>query len=314
MSFVKPSRIGIGVALGAFTLAASLAGSGCGGTRQALEKQIRDLESQLVTLKSEKVNLAARNAALDDRVLLLETRQDGCREEDRRKRQLEVVRLTAENTAVDEEVEDRPLATPARDVPEGRGGRPVLRLTGSGEPLGSQAVPRVRTGALSSLSRPVAGDNLGVVPLDGDPEEAATESGPMALFQDGYRAYANGDHVAALDLLARFVKENPGHAFADDALFWRGECYLAQGKPLKGIGELERLLGRYPRSDKSASALYRIGFAYDQLGDPGKAGEYYFKVVERYPGTEAARKASRRVATIREAGASGGVMPTSAMR
>jgi hypothetical protein len=43
MSFVKPSRIGIGVALGAFTLAASLAGSGCGGTRQALEKQIRDL-------------------------------------------------------------------------------------------------------------------------------------------------------------------------------------------------------------------------------------------------------------------------------
>jgi tol-pal system protein YbgF len=315
MSSPQPPRFETCCLVGASILAAALAFGGCAGTRQALEKQIKELESQLTTLKSEKVNLAARNAALDDRVLLLETRRDGCREEERRQRQLQVVRLTAENTAEDETFEDQPRI-PDSPRPAGDGKRPVLSLTGGAQgPAGNAPRGSGSSGAFTGLPPgPLAGDNLGIVPIGGGREASTAEDGPTALFQDGYRAHANGDHGAALDLLARFLKDHPEHPFADDALFWRGESYLALGKPLKGIGEFERLLGRYPGSDKAASTLYRIGFAYDQLGDPGKASEYYFKVVERHPGTDAARKASRRVATIREAAASGGMLPTSAMR
>ncbi|HUT76194.1 MAG TPA: tetratricopeptide repeat protein [Polyangia bacterium] len=315
MSFPQPPRFETCFLVGASILATALVGGGCAGTRQALEKQVKELESQLLTLKSEKVNLAARNAALDDRVLLLETRRDGCREDERRQRQLQVVRLTAEDEAEDETFEEGP-PIPVSPQPAGDGKRPVLSLTGSAQgsvnnaPRGSGS-----SGAFTGLPLgPLAGDNLGVVSIGGGRGEPAADDGPMALFQDGYRAHANGDHGAALDLLARFLKDHPEHPFADDALFWRGESYLALGKPLKGVGEFERLLGRYPGSDKAASTLYRIGFAYDQLGDPGKASEYYFKVVERHPGTDAARKASRRVAAIRESGRAGGMLPTSAMR
>jgi tol-pal system protein YbgF len=295
------------VALALFAIAVL---AGCATTRQTMEKQLQELESQVVTLKAEKANLVARNTALDDRVLVLEAQKAACREGDRRARQLQVVRLHAASEPEEEAVEERPAPPPPGNRAEDRE-RPVLRLTGAGEP----AVPaaRIATRApLPELPGPGAGDNLGVVPMGGGAGGAGDD--PMTLFQDGYRAHANGDHGPALELLARFVKEHPEHAFADDALFWRGECFLAQGKALKGIGEFERLLARYPGSDKGAQALYRIGFAYDQLGDPGKAGEYYFKVVERHPGTDAARKASRRVAAIREAGGAGGLMPTSAMR
>ena len=72
---------------------------------------------------------------------------------------------------------------------------------------------------------------------------------------------------------------------------------------------------RYPRSDKAASAAYRIGFSYDQMHDKVKAKEYYFKVVEKYPGTDAARRASQRVAVLDDGGdGKQSLMNTSAKR
>ena len=139
--------------------------------------------------------------------------------------------------------------------------------------------------------------------------------GPMDDFQKAYRAYSNKDFTVALVVFSRFVKENPDHEYADNAMYWRGECFFGRGKMLKAIGEYERLLRRYPRSDKTASTLYRIGFIYDKLHDRQMASEYYFKVVEMHPGTQAARKASLRVAAIREEkGVSMGLLPTSVKR
>jgi len=294
------------MALGLFALV--LAASGCAGTKQALEKQVEELESRIVTLRAENANLTARNASLDDRLLVLDTRQTACREEERRSRQLRVVRLTAENTDVDEPIEHQPAVRAPANGP-GEEQRPVLRLAGTAPRASGPA------GAPATLPPvPVGGDNLGVVPLGGARAEDPAEDAAMALFQEGYRSHANGDHAAALELLARFLGEHPRHPFADNALFWRGECYLSLSSPLQAIGEWERMLRRYPKSEKAASALYRIGFAYDRLGDAAKAGEYYFKVVERHPGTDAARKASRRVATIRGTGRAGGLTPASATR
>jgi TolA-binding protein len=83
-------------------------------------------------------------------------------------------------------------------------------------------------------------------------------------------------------------------------------------RQLRAVGELERLLKRYPRSDKKSSALWRIGNAYDKLGDSTQALGYYFRVVEEFPSTDVARKASQRVAALSGAAASGRIVHTAA--
>lgn len=289
-----------------FVLVVACSG-GCTGTKQALEKQIADLEREVVQLRAERTNLNARLVGMDDKLLLYETRAEKC-SEDTRERNLEVVRLTRDDTPgpIPEAEEEY-----YEEVPPDDGKRPVLKIVGGSAYARSDAPVAARP----PLTPVGDGDNLGVVPAGADGEDEPAPSGPMADFQEAYRAFTNGKIDEALALFGKFLGENPGHAYADNAMFWRGECYLSQGKAFKAIGEFERLIRRFPSSEKRPSALYRIGFAYDKLGDRTKAKEYYFKVVDRHPGTDAARKASRRVAAIREAGGrSAGLLPTSAER
>jgi tol-pal system protein YbgF len=281
--------------------------SGCATTKQALEQQVADLERQVVQLKAERTNLTARVSGLDDKLLLYEKRADKCSQQ-RHERSLEVVRLSpGDEASIAPEVEEQTI----EQIPEGDGKRPVLKIVGSSG-YGASAGGAVARRTVIPVGD---GDNLGVVAPGSLPSEGETVSGPMVAFQEAYRAYTNGSLDEALGRFSAFLQENPSHGYADNAMFWRGECYLAKGKLFKAIGEYERLVRRFPSSEKKPSALYRVGFAYDKLGDLGKAKEYYFKVVDRHPGTDAARKASRRVAAIREAGGRNAILlPTSAER
>jgi len=281
--FSRRSTVGVTAAM-----IALLALGGCASSKKALEKQVQELEREVLRLRAERSNLAARNRALDDERLLREHKAEQC-EVASREKQLQVVRLTA-----GEQIEPAPAVAEAAP-PKDDGKRPFLQLAGM-----SRAPSR--SGPLPPLPPAGAGDSLGVVPMNGSSSAPAQPEGEMASFHAGYRAFSNRSYAEALGLFAHFLRENPDHQYADNALFWRGESYLAQGKLLKAVGELERLLRRYPRSEKGPSALFRIGFAYERLNDRQKASEYYFQVGDRYPGSEAARKASRRVAAIREAG------------
>jgi tol-pal system protein YbgF len=286
---------------GAALLAVALVAlGGCASSKQAIEQQVAELEREVLRLRAERANLAARNQALDDERVVYERKIDRCAA-GRRERQLQVVRL-----AEGQVIEPPPSAVP--EEPQDDGKRPLLKLDGA--PRVAQRV----AGPLPPLPDSSAIDSLGVVPMGGT-AVAGPAPAEMSTFDEGYRAFSNRRYGEALSLFAGFLKENPDHQYADNALFWRGECYLAQGKLLKAIGELERLMRRFPRSEKGPSAMYRIGFAYDRLNDRQKASEYYFKVVERYPGTDAARKASRRVAAIKETGGrQTGLLQTAAQR
>jgi tol-pal system protein YbgF len=299
---------------GLLALAAAAWASGCGPSRSSLEDKIHGLEREVAALSAEKVNLQAHGGAQDDRILILEKKVETC-EQGGAKARLEVVRLdppvqTAQTFDDSSIISDDGAASRGRKA-RGMVGRPLLVLHGGSTFAGEDAYP----GAPASVP-PAGGDSLGVVPMGGpDDASALATEGPMGVFQAAYRDYSNKQYDAALTGFAAFVRDNPAHEYADNALFWRGECYMALGKYLKAASEFERLLGRYPASDSAASAQYRIGFAYDQLQDRAKAMEYYFKVVEQYPGSEAARKASARASALqRQGGGTGGLMPTASTR
>ena len=276
-------------------------------TRETVEAQQAELESQREELAQQQEELASqtrRLAAQRERIATQQGRIDSQTAQiAAREKQLKVVRLT-EGSALPARSS---VETAPPPEPDDEGKRPFLQLAGA-------PASRRSGGPLPPVPVAAPGETLGVVPMDGSPT-AATPQDEMSSFHEGYRAFSNNRYAEALGLFAHFLKEHPDHQYADNALFWRGESYLAQGKLLKAIGELERLLRRYPRSEKGPSAMYRIGFAYDRLNDREKASEYYFKVVDRYPGTDAARKASRRVAAIKEAGGrQAGLVRTAAQR
>jgi tol-pal system protein YbgF len=293
--------------LGAILFAAFFVG-GCANTIQAnLEQHVKLLEREVAQLGSEKNNWNARSRALDDEVVVLKKKLQRChKREDKRK--LQVIRLS-KSDEVDQapEIEDERDALsdlPTFEQTNGRRkngkSREVLVLRGGmrrAAPGSSRPAPRAARPANSQMFSGYGPESLGVA----NAKNGATTK-PIETFNTAYRAYANRKYAEALDTFSEFIRANPAHAFTDDAVFWRGECYLGTGKFFKAMGEFERLLRRYPGSDKRSSSLYRIGFSWDRLGDQNKALEYYFQVVDGHRGTEAARKASRRVSTIKGEG------------
>lgn len=296
---------------------------GCGPSKAAMQDQIASLQREIVKLRSERANLDSRASALDDRVLLLKKELGKCDAEPARERpNLEVVRLIpGDDPGVEEEAEEEaeeaeaPIRLNEESIPPNRRGkRPSLVLKGAPEYRPSEA-PRSSSFNRNETFSGLGADNLGITGGGQPTAPTVGEDVAMELFNSAYRAYTNKQYAVALEKFSLFVRDYPTHHFADNALFWRGESYLASGQMLRAIGELERMIARYPQSEKVPSALYRMGFVYDTLRDFGKAVEYYFKVVERFPGTDAARRASRRVSEIeKREGNVGRVIPTSLVR
>jgi tol-pal system protein YbgF len=285
------------------------------------QETIAALEREVTRLKAERANLDSRSTTLDDKILVLEKRLEKC--EYSENRGLRVVRLTREDEEAfsDAEGEVQPKGE-ARDTDVESGGRQekrphlVLKSTLPRPARSSRSNYPVQDGvqlrgASRSDFRSLGPDNLGVV---AGTEQPSIES-EMDLFNDGYKAYTNKEYDSALSLLASFVNGHSSHPYADNAVYWRGECYLAMGKLPNAIGEFERLTRRYPQSEKVPAAIFKIGFVYDKMRDYGKAVDFYFDVVERYPGSNEARRASRRVAEIRNStGNVSGLLPTSGTR
>ncbi|MCP4604671.1 MAG: tol-pal system protein YbgF [Proteobacteria bacterium] len=265
---------------------------GCGSSKISLEETIHKLEQEVARLKTERINFEARSSSLDDKVIVYKKKLSRCQEDKRPL--LNVVRLVPGS---DEEMV--PVVEPKETIPSGveiKGDKKRPKLI-----LHEQRY-RVK-GSRPTSASPIQGgqdmfaafqpENLDVIPQDTDSKDRL-----MAAFNTAYQAYSNKEHDKALAMFSNFIRDNPTHPYADNAVFWRGECYLAVGKFFNAIGEFERLIRRYPKSEKTPSGLLRIGFAYDQLHDRAKALEYYFRVVDKFPGSDAARRASSRVSAI----------------
>ncbi|WP_437743818.1 hypothetical protein WMF39_01720 [Sorangium sp. So ce1504] len=134
-------RIGLGI--GAMALALAALNVGCGGGRDAVERQLSELRAELVRVRAE-------NAVLADRVGSLERSQGGARSAARPDE--------AGARAAPPEEPDRPDLEVVRLAPEDDGARPpVLRSTANGavieEPPGGSSPPSPPPSTLSRRKR-----------------------------------------------------------------------------------------------------------------------------------------------------------------
>ena len=74
----------------------------------------------------------------------------------------------------------------------------------------------------------------------------------------------------------------PRSELADDAQFYIGNTYYADGQYREAADAFEQVVLNYPDGDAVAEALYKRGLALDRLGEPELARQAFELVVQNY--------------------------------
>jgi tol-pal system protein YbgF len=167
------------------------------------------------------------------------------------------------------------------DDPDAPTARPEIRLEGN-----HVAAPRSST---RNRSRRADDDAF-------RPGPSSEGSRPSVLDPEAKRAYDDAHALVdakrydrALEALTAFLTRYPDHPYAENATYWRGECYFAKGEYLRAAEQFEAVLTRYS-GNKAPDALLKMGMAHDRLGAPDRAREYWDRLRRDYPRSEAAHK------------------------
>lgn len=106
------------------------------------------------------------------------------------------------------------------------------------------------------------------------------------------------DPSSALPLFRSFLRKNPRHHLADNALYWMGESHQMLGQHAEAIAVWDRLLERHPRSNKVAWAKLRIAESYLALGQDRRGRALLQRLREDHPKSEPARLARAKLEAL----------------
>ena len=189
---------------------------------------------------------------------------------------LRVVRLAPDGS---EEAEASSETAGMSQAADDTSARPGLHVTGSGRRGGKEVVEQTMPDENAAPSTTPSAPRPSAL----DPE--ARKAYDAALAQVNGKQYAQ-----ALEAFAGFLLRYPDHPFAANAMYWRGECYFAQGDYLRAAEQFDGVVARYPLGNKTPDALLKLGLTQQKLGNPQKAKEYFDKLLHEYPRSEAARR------------------------
>ncbi|GAA4649135.1 tol-pal system protein YbgF [Kistimonas scapharcae] len=132
------------------------------------------------------------------------------------------------------------------------------------------------------------GSASGAVSAGGGVTDSVSE---QAVYQDAFQLIRTRKFDEAIVALNDYIRRFPAGTYADNAQYWLGEVYLAQGKLEQSKGAFETVLKDYPKSGKSPDAMYKLGRVFDQLGDKAQSEKYLKSVISQYSQSSAAKLA-----------------------
>jgi tol-pal system protein YbgF len=170
---------------------------------------------------------------------------------------------------------------PVADDPEDTAPRPTIRVTGSGQgakgrpgpPIIEQTIPDEAVG-------PSLGGS-GHKPSALDPRARKEYEDALALARD--KQYDKG-----LEALGAFLLRWPDHPYAENATYWRGECYFAKGELPQAVEQFEGVVARWPLGNKVPDAMLKLGLSYQKLQSKEKARAWFDRLRRDFPKSEAA--------------------------
>ena len=277
-------------------------GPGCGIAD--LKRHVRAMDNKLVALHSKVDKQNERIETLSNQLFILEDRVDSNRVALKRRPGASKNRAGTRPVTAQPDPNPRPTAaaqpehvdpTPprlrvVRLKPRHRarkgGRRMVLRLYGRGQrpfrPLGGPAVrERIPVVPIPSAGAPIP------------------PPGPIQEYRAAYRLYTTGQYARAAKAFSAFAARHPHHDYADNAIFWMGQCLYKQNRFKQAAAAFRRVLKRYPSGNKAPDSLLKLGLSLKALGAKADAKRVLTQVVDIYPNTRVARIATKVLGTMR---------------
>lgn len=267
---------------------AAAVGLGCARGEAAEERQMNQLREELARVQSERDQAEQRAATAELRTdekapppantsLYFAASDAGPTP------RLRVIRLGPEEPA-----KEAAAPEPSAPEPKQNGRRPVIRVVGERRPGHRGATSREQ---VDDVADDGPGPQLGEGPEA--PVSSATNPEAKRAYESALALVRAKDYVRALDAFAGFLVHYPDHPYADNAFYWRGECFFAQGDFPRAAEQFEGLLARFPLGNKVSDALLKLGVVYQKLGNEAKAKSYFDRLQREFPRSEAARRVPR---------------------
>jgi len=214
----------------------------------------------------------------------------------------EIAKFQADNDRLNERVtaleqngsSTRPASSTAKD-PTGESPRlPVVKLAPGQDP---DAPPG---GDPAAEAPGVEGEEPTVIRAEGSRQQViksgkARESSREAQkeYEAAYSLVRRKQYDRALESLSSFLVRHPGDDNADNAMYWRGECFFAKGEYTRAAEEFSGLIARFPQGNKVPDALLKLGLSQQKAGEKEKAKETFARLRNDFPSSDAVRKIPR---------------------
>lgn len=115
------------------------------------------------------------------------------------------------------------------------------------------------------------------------------------LYEIAYNDLMQENYQLALINFRAFLKRHPGTRLSDNAQYWIGEVYYAQGQYGLAIEEFRRVIEEYPGQDKVPAACYKAALSFEQEEDLPTARRYLEYLIEQFPDSREAGLAHERL-------------------
>lgn len=145
--------------------------------------------------------------------------------------------------------------------------------------------------------------------IEPNPPRTATSgvlSSEVRDYEEAFRLYRASQYKRAIDRFRSFLQTHPSSDYADNALFWLGECHFKLGDYEQSVLAFDDVIKRFPDGNKIPDALYRQGIALLELGQrEGQLANYqpaacqsFERVASEYPESDRVREAQRQIGKL----------------
>ena len=122
---------------------------------------------------------------------------------------------------------------------------------------------------------------------------------PEAMYLKGYQEVVDKNYAAATETLTGFLVEYPEHKYAGNAQYWLGEIYYAKGDWEKAILEFDKVVKKYPASEKIPASLLKQAFAFEKIGSRKEAKLLLGSVIDKFPKSPEAGLAKKKLDSMK---------------
>ena len=146
-----------------------------------------------------------------------------------------------------------------------------------------------RVSRLSTQPQPLTGSPVLKPPVDSTSETAAlTEQEQASLneeeaYEKAFSMIREKRFDEARRMLSQQLEDFPRGRYSDNAQYWLGEVYMAQGQYPEAQKAFNTLLSNHADSIKIPDATYKLGRLADILGDKKQARSYLQSVIKKIP-------------------------------